>query len=243
MLFPVLEVEAIVQEGDKTRLDASRSYAAGETINKIEIQPGEDEDFYDVTSTGYLDWQFTLTDAETDPTENFAVIARLNHIDENLPEQEEVDGVSLEKAISITSAAEDGLLSTDDQLRQHEPLIFNFLTPGRASFKDVHRRALVLMLDWLAKEGHVDVLGNRFTKEAFVNIEEAAQWSAMLVLRLIFEGVSNAIDDIHADKAKRYKGLEVMYRDRAVLRIDVDNDGTVTTGEQVDIRSCVVRRR
>jgi hypothetical protein len=42
---------------------------------------------------------------------------------------------------------------------------------------------------------------------------------------MVFEGISNATDDIFHEKALRYKNMEAEARDRARLRVDLDNDG------------------
>lgn len=236
MIFPLLIVESLVQEGDKTRLNASSSYAVGgDEITKIEIQPGADEDFIDVTALGYLDWQFTKSVAE-DATEDFVVTVRINEADPD-------PGVTAEATVTVISEAADNLFSSDGVIRAQEPTIMNYVTEGRATFKDVHRRAQTLILDWLSKQGYTDDSGNRITKEAFVNIEESEPWSAAMTLRLIFEGVRNAKDDVFREKAKTYEGLEAFYRDKAILRLDLDGNSVASQDEGLDIRTARVFRR
>lgn len=235
-LFPVLETEALVQASDKTRLDASKSYGSGgATITKIEIRPDASAAFYDVTADQYLDWQYTKVDA-ADP-ETVTATVRINYVSVGEP------GTSVDKTLQVISAATDNLFSTDDELRKHEYDILKYVPAGRATFKDVHRRAQTLILDWLSKEGYVDDFGKRITKEKFRNLNEIQTWSAMLALQLIFEGLSNAIDDVFSEKAKRYAGLVSLYKDRSVIRLDLDESGTVEDHEGLDVRTAVVVRR
>ena len=52
-----------------------------------------------------------------------------------------------------------------------------------------------------------------------------------MALRLIFEGVQNATDDIFGEKAEKYQGLEEFYRNRLVLRLDLNKDGQTDVSE------------
>ncbi len=223
-----MEMEAIVQVGDKTRIDATKSFVAtGQAITKVEIKP-EGSDYLDVTATKYLDWVF---DTEADAQD---VTVRVTTASGDQ---------SLTKQIQIITAEDDMLWSTDADIRGHEPMIMNYLKEGRASFLDQHRLAQTEILRWLDQQGYVDIFTNRYTKAAFVDHEEVADWSKFTCLRLIYSGISNAVDDIFDKKAKEYKGQEVKARDRAVLRIDMDGDGEIDKSERADIKSCVIVRR
>lgn len=231
MLFPVLTLEGLVQERDKTRLDASQSYAVGESITQIEIKPTTADAYYDVTDLMYLDWQFTMTDPVNIPVEEFDVEVRLNGTE------------SFIKTISIISEAKDNLFSTDDQLVRHEIGIMKFIPAGRATFKDAHRRAQTLILAWLNKESYIDDLGDPITVARLKSLEDVAEWSAMTTLRLIMESNANATDDVFSEKAKRYAKLEHFYKDRAIIRLDLNQDGVAGDFEQLDVRTCRVVRR
>ena len=63
-----------------------------------------------------------------------------------------------------------------------------------------------------------------------------------MTLRLIFEGLSNALDDIFHEKALRYMEMESKARNRAALRLDRDNDGE-TDVIKTDLRSVGLYRR
>lgn len=248
-LFPIIDLEAIVQENDKTRLDASKSYASGDitAITKIEIQPDAAEDFYDVTETGYLDWQYefdaTPVGGVVPETNTHAVTVRVTAIDP-LDDQAEITK-TLTKNITIISEVADMLFASDDMLRKHEADISKYISDGRASFKDVHRRVQTLILAWLDEESFVDDVGNPVTVKSLSRITELRDWATAMALRLIFEGVSTANDDIFTTKASRYRGLENMFRDRATIHIKptgmVDEGGLLDTA--LDVRTCRVYRR
>lgn len=76
MIFPYLTMEKSVQLGDKTRLDASRSFTTtGETeFTKLRIQPGLDSPSQNAFDTNpadrFLDWVFTSFKVDIDATNN-----------------------------------------------------------------------------------------------------------------------------------------------------------------------------
>jgi len=142
---------------------------------------------------------------------------------------------SVTKTISIISEKSDRLFSTDAMLKDHEPDILKWVPQGRSSFKNVHRLAQTQIFGWMDKEGFVDILDNKFDKTRAVDLEEFEQWSKFLTLRLIMDGISNKVDDIFFKKARQYEALEKHFRERAVLRIDVDADGDIDQAEQIDI--------
>ena len=147
------------------------------------------------------------------------------------------------KTIQVISAEADYLFSDDNQLKAHEYDILKLLPPGKATHLYAHRRAQTQIMDWLDKEGYVDVNRVKFTKAAIVDLTEVSEWSVFTTLRLIYESVSNAVDDIFAVKADKYGKLETYWRDRAVLRLDIDGDGDADIGEEIDIRSTFCARR
>jgi hypothetical protein len=227
-IFANLKTENIIQVDDKVRLDATQSFVSPNeaAISLVEINP-DGSGFIDVTTNMYLDWQYNEAN-------EYEASVRVT-----------TDGDPTTKTITITviSNDDDKLFSDDSLLISHEPDILKWLMDGKSSFNNIHRRSQELILAWLDEKGYVDVYGNKYTKEAIVDIDEVKQWSTFMTLRLIFESLSNAIDDIFSQKAKKYQILEFQARSRAVLRIDIDGDGIVDTGEQLSISSGVVLRR
>ncbi len=228
-IFPNLIVEPVVQVNDRTRLDASKSFVTQDedAISSIEIRPSSSESFINVTTDKYLDWEYAASGTETITTRIIAGSAT----------------GEIETEIQVITANDDYLYSNDSDLQMQESDIMKWVKDGRNSYKDLHRRAQTLILNHLRKQGYVDVNGDPYTKEAIVDIEEVKQWSTFIVLRIIFDSISNAVDDVFAAKSKYYKGQEVEWRNQAVLRLDTDGDGVVDDGEQVDIQSGVVVRR
>lgn len=256
-IFPILELESIVQENDKTRLDASKSFASGgSAITTLEICPDyvapEEEDpdentYYDVTEDKWLDWQYSIEAANPETESREATVrVRINYVapdPEADPPVEEDLGTSTTKIITVNSVDTDALFSTDDDLKRHEPDVLKYVPDGRATFKDVHRRAQTLILAWLDTQGFVDANATKLTLADILDPTELTQWSTMMALRLIFEGISNAVDDVFSKKAKTYLELEDFYRKRAILRIDTNSDGQLDTGEGLDISNAMVFRR
>lgn len=228
-IFPNLNLEPVVQTKDRTRLDATKSFVTQDeaTISLVQIRPSVSADFVDVTTDMYLDWEYTTNGTQV-------VTCRVT-----------ASAVSAEVSANISSivASADYLFSNDSDLKLHEPDIMKWTEPGRNSYLNLHRRAQTIILKWLDKEGYVDINNNPFTKAAIVDIEEVKQWSTYTVLRLMFEGLSNAVDDIFDKKAKMYQGMEGTWRERVVLRLDVDGDGVVNEGEEVQLSTAFVARR
>lgn len=218
-IFPNIKNENIVQVNDKTRIDCTDSFISKQeaTITLVEIQPSADDDFIDVTGTSssdwYLDWQYA-----TENTDGETITCRIT-----------TDGTpaTSTSTIYVYSADTDKLLSTDQDLVRHEPDILKWLPQGKNSFKYMHRLAQDLILQWMDRNGFVDINGDKYTKSAMLDISEFTEWSKFLVLKLIFQGISNSVDDIFQKKSHEYESKEITARQRIVLRIDVSGDGTL----------------
>jgi hypothetical protein len=139
--------------------------------------------------------------------------------------------------IEVYSKDGDALFSSDGDLKAHKEDIMNYLRPGRNSYLNFHRRAQDLIISTLDREGFVDVYGVPYSIDAFVNLEEFRQWSTFMTLRLIFEDRSNAIDDVFDRWAKNYGAQESQAKSRAILRIDIDGDGSTEIGEGIGFKS------
>ncbi len=228
MIFPVLELEQVVQVDDRTRLDGLKAYTTPDeaAITLVEIEPDAGAGYIDVTSNRYLDWQYS-TDGDKTVT--------LRITTDGAPQ-------SISRTLSVLSVVDDRLFSSDAELLPYEPQILQWTREGRNSFLDVHRAAQDRILGWLDEHRIWDNQGNRLTKEDITDIQEVNDWSKFMTLRLIFEGLSNAIDDIFHEKAIRYGEMEVQARNRAALRLDRDNDG-ITDEIKQDMRSVGIYRR
>lgn len=211
MIFNVLELESIVQVGDKTRLDARKTFVSPDesVITLVEIEPEAGSGFIDVTENYYLDWQYS-TDGDK--------AIQLRVTTDGSPEL-------LTKTLTIITEADDKLFSKDSELLPYEPNILQWVREGRNSFIDVHRESQSRILQYLDERGIWDDDGNRLTKDAIINIEEVKDWSKFSTLRRIFEGLSNSNDDVFAEKARKYSDLEMNSRERCAIRLDKDGDG------------------
>jgi hypothetical protein len=234
MIFPNLELEDVVQVNDKTRLNCTKSFISKDEadITLIEIEPHTGDGFITVGSPGsqadwYLDWQYSTAGTKT-------VSCKIT-----------TDGspITVTKNIEVLSVADDNLFSSDNDLTAQESDILKYVEKGRNSFLKFHRQAQRNIIAWLDENGQTDSNGNRLTKEAVVDIEEVRYWSAGETLRLIFQSLSNAVDDVFARKSIYYETVAKGHRNRAILRLDTNGDGEVGISEGIKIKTLDLIRR
>ena len=137
--------------------------------------------------------------------------------------------------IDVLSVAGDALMSNDYDLIKEKSDVLQFVRKGRNSYKDVHRRAQESILSYLDTNGFIDINGDKFTIDAFVDLEEFRQWSIFATLRLIYKDISDSIGDVFDSISSDYFALEKVKRKRAILSIDVDADGKADIGEGLKI--------
>ncbi len=229
-IFADLELEKTIQINDKTRLNATKSFVSKDeaAVTLVEIEPEAASGFVDVTGTSssssdwFLDWQYSGA------TRTVTATTRIT-----------TDGAptSFTNTIEVVTAVDDKLFSTDSDLLPLEPDILKWVPIGRNSFFNVHREAQELIIAWLDEQGYVDVDLEPLTKADIIDLEEVRKWSTNLTLKLIFEAIKNSVDDVFAQKATTYEGQEVFHRKRAVLRIDLNNDGVVDDNEALNFKS------
>jgi hypothetical protein len=231
MICGVLEVENVVQFGDKTRLDATKSFVTkGEAaISKVEISPSgidDDDSYIDVTGTGpddwYLDWVFSGSAA-------LAVSPQLRITTDGDPT------VSAPKEMQIVTSDDDKLFSGDKDLMALEPDVMKWVPDGRASWLAVHRAAQEKIIDALNKMGIRATDNTPLTKDDIVDVEEIRIWSRDLTLSLIFRLSQNSKDDFFDKKAKEYADDADAAKDRAFLKLDLNKDGTQGNFEGYDM--------
>jgi len=147
------------------------------------------------------------------------------------------------KTIQVLNVTGDALFSKDEDLIFHRHDILDFLPDGRNSFLHVYRRAQDLIIAFLDENGYVDIDGEPLTLAAVTNSEEFRQWSTFLTLRIIHDELSNDPDDDFFSDARGYENQEEVHRNRAILRIDIDNDGKADISEGIGIIGGTVHRR
>jgi len=211
-IFPVLKFESTVQIGDQTRLDASKSFTnEGESITQTEIDPGSGT-YIDVTSLKYLDTAYAAAGDQT-------IRVRINGTDEK----------------SYTAAAVDEVyLSDDSTLEVHEPEIVRYVRDGRNSYQDVHRRIRDMCLDWLDSNRYWDKNGDRYTADDLIDKQDFKEWATLWALQLIFEGLSDKVDDKWMQKAQVYKSMALDARERGTYRLDYNQNGEIDDAERED---------
>jgi hypothetical protein len=224
-IFPVLELEATIQVGDKTRLSGVKTFVSKDNvpITVVEIEPEAGAGFIAVTGSSYRDWylDWVYTGVSRTVTSSLRVTA---------------GGVTtITASLGVVTATDDYLFSTDADIIGLEPDILKYVPDGRASYLNVHREAQTKILDTLDEAGYQDTEGNRLTKEAMVEKSEVRAWSKYLALSLIYQGVHNAVDDVFVEKSRYYNGLALKAFDRAKLRLDLDGDGEISDGESVEV--------
>jgi hypothetical protein len=227
MIFPILELESQLRVNDKSRLDGSKSFLSPDeaAITLVEIEPEIGAGFIDVTSNRYLDWLYT-----TDGTKTVS----LRITTDALP-------TVFTKDIDVILEENDILFSSDDDLVAHEDDILRYVRSGRSSFIDKHRLAKKRIVRWLSEQRIYDLDGNNLTDAAIMDVEEVNEWSKFYVLYIIFNSLSNAIDDIFAQKAALYQSLAKDAQQRSAIRLDRNGDGNEDTNK--DTRTYRMIRR
>lgn len=237
MIFPNLEIEELVQVNDKTRLNATKTFVSKDNvaITMVRIEPEAGNGFVDVTggaplnsSNWYLDWQYATAGTKTVQVEVTAGTT-----------------TTYSSTIVVVSAATDALWSSDKDLIGYENQIMKWVPPGRNSWLNVHRKAQVLILDWLDSIRVWKKDGTRLTKADFLVTNDVRQLSAYWTLQLIFEDLSNKPDDIFRFKADSYAELVQAAKNRGRIQADFNDNQTDddVNEDSQDMRSFTMVRR
>ena len=215
-LFPELKTDPVVQINDRIRLDASLSFSnAGDSIAQVEIEAESGVSGYvDVTNAGdpsqwFLDWKYAGSSRQIQAN------CRLNG----------TEVFSFD--IQLLTASDDYLFSEDKDILTIESELLNFLPQGRSSYIYQHRKARDLILDDFNIQGVTDADGNALTKEDFADLNEVREWAAFKTLSIIYFDLSNSVDDVFDRKSNMYKNRAFKSKDRAFIRVDRNNDGTI----------------
>lgn len=230
MIFPVIKAEAVIQVDDKTRIDVSKSYITPDesAITLYEIEPEAGTGFIDVTANKYLDWSYSTSGDKV-------ISVRIT-----------TNGAPTLGSIPVKAltAAEDNLFSNDNDLLEFESDILNWVKDGRSSFLDKHRAAQELILNELDSAQIWKQDGTRFVAADIVDIKEFKQWSKFLTLSIIFNSLSNQVDDIFSQKAAKYQSMAISGKTRATYRLDFNQNGTIEQNSEKteNISGLLVRR-
>jgi len=232
-IFPHIEIEAIVQENDKIRIKCDKSFVSKDeaAITLVEIEPLAANGFIDVTGSSYKDWYL---DWEYATEGTITVSCRVT-----------TDGspTTITKDLEVISAANDKLFSADSDLVLHKSDVLKYLPDGKSSFLYLHRRAQDRIVRWVDDMGYRDINGDKFTKDDFIDLTEVKDWSTFMVLAMIMDDLSNAVDDVFDRDHMQFKEKAFSASNKAVLRLDYDGDGLQEDGEHINMSSVRMFRR
>lgn len=224
-IFPILEVESIVQVGDKTRLNGTKSFKTDEVsaISMVRIKPSAADSFIEVSSDDptdytkwYLDWVY---DSDEDKT------ITIEFTDSELVPNVVTKDVTLTTVLSV----DENLFSNDADFNGQESDVLNYVKAGKSSFLNFHRQAQKLILEELwkiritAKNANNNV--EKIEAVDFIDVNEIKQWSKNLTLQLIYEDLSNAVDDIFDLKSSKYAKQAKSWRELSLNNLSFDRDG------------------
>jgi hypothetical protein len=234
MIFGNLELEAIVQVNDKTRLNAAKSFISKDeaAITLVEIDP-DGSGYITVSGVGltfkdwFIDWQYSTSGTKT---------VSLRITTNGAP-------VVFTKTISVLTAAQDLLWSSDQDLARHEQDILKWVTNGRNSFLDIHRKVQGLILDWLDSIRMHKEDGSRLEKEDILVTTDVNLISTYWALSVIFQNLSNKPDDTFAVKSKLYEKLKEAVKARGRIQVDLNDNGEIDSDEGQDLVSMRLIKR
>ena len=237
MIFPKLAYEQLVQVEDKTRLDASRSFAtSSEVVEDVLIEPASGVGFISVFNADskrwFLDWAY-----EDDGEKEITVRV--------VTDSDSKDRVF---KINVISVENDALLSNDSDLFPYEPNIYRYLPSGKASFIYAHRAAQSKILAYLDEQRIWKNDNSRYTKEDLVTVEDAEfknqfkMWSMFQTLLIIFESSQVSTGDVFQEKRQEYEREMRIHRNRSSLRLDSSGDGKLDVTPR-NIRTTTLVRR
>ena len=103
---------------------------------------------------------------------------------------------------------------------------------GRNTFKDMHRRAQTLIIDFFRVKGYRNLDGTNVTIDEILDLLEVKEWSTYMVLKLIFEGRSNDPEDIFRIKSETYEGDMIAARESVFKVYDFNKSGDLTESER-----------
>lgn len=232
MIFHKVTLEPVVQVDDMTRIDAGGSFVSSDEgdITTLRISPNNGVDWFDVTLVSssmdkyFLDWAYDTAGTQTIQVEITTTLTAAT-----------IKSYTLE----VLSVEDDCLFSDDNDLVRFEPEVLCYLRHGRSSFLDIHRCAQQIILDYLNLqieikdcENPCDVPRKLVAKDLFCK-QEVKTWSVYQTLVLIYEGLSNQVDDIFDKKSIKYTGLMNAARNRAEITVDYDQDGKADKKERL----------
>jgi len=227
MIFLNCLRETIIQVSDKTRIDVSKSFIANSSpITNIKIEPDSGVGLITVFNTNqdkwFIDWAYATPGEKTVTVEA----------------TDGVNTISQTFKILVLSEADDFLYSNDEQIFMLESELKKYLSPGRNSYKNIHRESQTRILNFLDRKGIWQKTGDPFSKLQINLHGELSNWSLYESLFIIYTDLFISVGDKFAEKVNQYKELRNIERERSSIRIDKDGNGTIEagTGEFQELR-------
>lgn len=227
MIFPNLIFDSLVQEADKFRFNASKSFVgSGSVLNGVKIYPDFDNNpgvFYDVfvedcPEDWFLDYAYETAGDYT---------VRLE-LATTAPETKVKD-----YAITVITEADDNLQSTDAMLYAYESELIKYLPDGRNSWKYLHRKALEEIIDYLYRNGiyrkNPDEAQDKPLKIEKKHLigDKLEKWSTFETMIMIFQDIKSSNIDFFNEKILDYTELRNDARKIACISYDSNDDGVI----------------
>lgn len=247
-VFIVVVNDSVVQVGDKTRFDLSKSFCAkplvtSAFIKKIEVKPEPTSAWIEIHDSTvpaeklaikdwYFDWIYLDKTGATSDVQTFSV--RFTDINDVI--------YSASRELTLLTETQDALFSSDEDLIAHEPDILKWIPDGRSSWKYVHRRCQNRILSYLFEKGYKNTDGSPFTKSQIIQKYDVKEWSIFMALKIIFGSVINSKDDVFLQKAKFYENLEGK-ANKTDIRVDLNSDGIQAVTETISTHGPTLVRR
>jgi hypothetical protein len=237
MIFPILRTDEILQVNDKIRFDASETFINGSTpaISGVEIEPDTSLGFISVYQLSqqawYLDWIYLTAGSK---------VVRLK-ITAGQGGSQVTETIT--KTVTVLTAADDYLFSSDSELRSKEHDILRWLPDGYSSWNHVHRQCQKNILDWFDEIRLFKEDGTRWAAEDVVVKAQVRRIATNMALRMIFSSISNQVGDIFDQKAQMYLSMERDAKNRNYITLDFDGDGQAESDERQELRTMTMVRR
>lgn len=247
-VFIVVVNDSIVQLGDKTRFDLTKSFCAkplvtSTFIKQIDVKPEPTSAWIKIHDSlvpaeklpikdWFFDWIYLDKTGATDDTQTFEV--RFTDIND--------DEYTATRDFTLLTEVQDRLFSNDQDLIAHEPDVLKWIPDGRSSWNYVHRRVQGRLLSYLFEKGYKNTNNTPFTKTQILELYDVKEWSTFMALKIIFGSVINSKDDVFLQKAKFYENLEGK-ANKTDFRIDLNSDGIQGRGETISTHGPTLVRR
>lgn len=226
--FPLINVEPVVQVGEKIRIDCTKCFVSrgGSAITEITVVPEVGVTpisvFNSNSSLWYLDWVYLTAGTKAITVAMTATTT-----------------TSASTSISCVTVASDLLFSSDNNLKSIENDIMKWLPDGKSTWASSHRKAQEIILNTIYKSNVLYFDMTKITKAAFIDISEVTEWSAYLTLSIIYNSLSNAVDDVFGLKSKMYEQKATAARVEAFNRLSLDynKDASLSTYEVANLNS------